>query len=204
MAFDVFADLTSAAFVASSKGGSDYSFLSPFQFDKLYLSVQPLELKSDEAQTLNPYETLDAAAFAITAIVVTVNGGTTLAGPTVISTPSGTAALGSIDLNTAAMATAMTGQTSVTAYLQMSFDDGANRKVTIQGDLTIKKSYLTAGAPSELPLTTYPTWAEALAIFVRFANNPNGSTITLPSPSGAYSVVVAANDDGSGGANIEQ
>jgi hypothetical protein len=203
VAFDVFADLSSASFVASSKGGSDYSFLDPFQYDKMYLRVQPLELTLDGAQTQNPYETLDAAAYAITAIVVTT-GGTTLAGPTVISTPDGTAATGSIDLNTAATATAMSGQSSISAYLQMSFDDGANRKVTIQTTLTIKKSYLTGSTPSELPLTTYLTRDECIALFVKFAGNPNGSTVTLPSDSGAYKVILGANDDGSFRADIEQ
>lgn len=205
MAADVFIDLTNRKFVASTKGGDrTTAFASPFHQDKLYLNVQPLDYDSGGAQTSAPYAVLDAAGFSLS-ILVTKTDGTVLAGPMSTWAVNGTAKLGSIDLNTAAMVTAFTVGTvlQLDAYIYFQFDDGANRKTTIKGDLTILRSYLTSGTPSELPLASYLTREECIAIFVKFAGNPNGSTITLPSPSGAYSVVVAANNDGSGGANIE-
>jgi hypothetical protein len=205
VAVEVFADLTNRKFVASSKGGSPKSFASPFHQDKLYLSVQPLEIDSIGAQTNAPYEILDGSAFSLS-VLITKTDGTTLAGPATTWTPDGTAKVGSVDLNTVAMATAFVSSAtlSIDAYVFMQFDDGANRKTTIQDVLTIKRSYITSGTPSELAIARYPTWEEALAVFVRFSGNPNGSTVTLPSPGGAWKVIVGANDDGSGGASIEQ
>lgn len=205
MAVQVFADLMTQRLVASAKGGGDLSFASPFHQDKLYLSVQPLDYDSSGAATSNPYTILDGAAFSLS-VLVTKTDGTTLAGPASSWGVDGYAKIGSIDLNTAAMVTAFTSPSVLTldAYVYFQFDDGANRKTTIRADLTILRSYLTSGTPSELPIASYLTREEQLALFVRFSGNPNGSTITLPSPSGAYKVIVSANDDGSGGANVEQ
>lgn len=207
MATEVFADLSNRKFVASVKGGSEKAnpISSPFHQDKLYLSVQPIEYDSSGAVSSDPYSELDGSAFALS-VLITKTDGTTLAGPATTWTPDGNAKVGSIDLNTAAMVTAFTSSSTLTvdAYVFMQFDDGANRKTTIQASLTIKRSYITSGTPSELPLSSYLTREECIALFLKFSGNPPGSTLTLPSPSGAYKVIVGANDDGSGGASIEQ
>jgi hypothetical protein len=204
-ATQIYADLTNRIFVASSRGGAPKAFANPFHQDKLYLSIQPLASDPSGAQSSTPFQVLDGAGYSLTVLIVKRSDGSTLAGPVTSWTPDGTAKAGSIDLNTVAMASAFSGSTaSVSAWVQMLFDDGANQKVTLQSDLTINRTYITAGIPSELPTTSYLTREECLALFVKFAGNPNGSTITLPSPAGTYSVVLVANDDGSGGANIEQ
>lgn len=202
MAVNVFADLTNGRLAASAKGG-DLSFPSPFHQDKLQLSVQPLDYDSGGAQTSAPYSVLDAAGFSLS-VLITKTDGTTLAGPTTSWAVNGTAKLGSIDLNTAAMVTAFTSSAtlSVDAYIYLQFDDGANRKTTIKGDLTILRSYLTSGSPSELPIASYLTREECIALFVKFSGNPNGSTLTLPSPDGTRQVILGANNDGSGGASV--
>lgn len=201
MAVDVFADLTNRKFVASTKGGGEKPFASPFHQDKLYLNIQPLDYSSSGAASSSPYEVLDGSAFAIS-VLVTKTDGTTLAGPATSWSLTGTSMIGSIDLNTAAMATAFTSSSTLTVdgYVFIQFDDGANRKTTIQADITIKRSYITSGTPSELPVDSYLTRAECLALFARYVNE-NGATITLKSPDGTQEVVLGANNAGSAAAN---
>jgi hypothetical protein len=197
VAVDVFADLTNRIFVQSPKGMSPKSFARPFHQDKLYFSVQPLEAFPLGGQTSTPYAILDGAGFTLS-VLVTKTDGTVLAGPATTWTPDEYAKVGSIDLNTAAMVTAFTSSSvlELPAYIYFQFDDGASRKTTLRADLTINRSYLTSGTPSELPLPSYLTREESIALFVRYFGNPNGSTITIPSPDGTKTTVIGTNDDG--------
>lgn len=198
MAVDIFADLTNARFVASIKGGSPKAFVSPFHQDKLYLSVQPIDYDSSGAASSNPYEILDGAAFSLS-ILVTTTAGATLAGPSTSWAVDGTAKVGSVDLNTAAMVTAFTNPAtlSVDAYIYFQFDDGANRKTTIQGNFRILRSYLTSGTPSELPIASYLTREECLELFVRWSENEPGKGITLKDSTSTYETILKCNTDGS-------
>lgn len=205
MAVDVFADLTNRKFVASSKGGSPKPFASPFHQDKLYFSVQPLEIDSIGAQTGAPYEVLDGSAFSLSVLVADTSG-TTLAGLATSWSPNGTAKIGSIDLNTAAMATAFTSPstTQISAEIYFQFDDGANRKTTIKDTLTIKRSRITGSTPSELPVDSYLTRAECLALFVKWSGNPAGKKIALSATGGADGaddLILGENSDKSFGAD---
>lgn len=196
---DIFADLTNRSFVASAKGGSKSSpFGSPFHQDKLYLNVQPLNVDAAGSANSAPYSIVDAANFALT-ILITKTDGTTLVGPITTFTPNGLAKLGSLDLNTAAMVTAFSSPStaSIDAYVYFQFDDGANTKITIRGDFAIKRTYITTGTPTELPLPTYMTRDECIALFVRFAGNPPGSSITLPDSTSTYNLILKCNTDGS-------
>jgi hypothetical protein len=197
-ASDIFVDLTNRSFVASAKGGSKVGpFSSPFHQDKFYLNVQPIT--ADPGSTSSaPFKVVDAANFSLT-ILITKTDGTTLVGPITTFTPNGLAKLGSLDLNTAAMATAFTSPstTSVDAYVYFQFDDGSNTKITIKGDFSIKRTYITTGTPTEQPLATYLTRDECIALFVRFAGNPAGSSITLPDSTSTYNLILKCNTDGS-------
>lgn len=195
-AIKVFADLTNSQLVASNKGSSTKPFTDAFHQDKLYLSLQPLAIDPDGIQVSNPYQVLDGSAYAVTVLIVDSTGAT-LAGPTVFSALDGTARLGSVDLNTAAMVTAFTlaGTLSIDATAYLQFDDGANQKVTIKSPFTIYRSYITAGTPSQLPLASYMTRDEQMAMFVKYANNPDGASIELTN--GAYKLIVQCNSDGS-------
>jgi hypothetical protein len=200
VAVSIYADLTNRQFVSNTKGTAAKGFSSPFHQDKLYWSIQPLRQNANGASTSDQMEVLDAAAYAITVLIRTT-AGVTLAGPNVFTTIEEQAKVGSIDLNTAAMATAMGSGSEVSAVVEIQFDDGATEKVTVTGTMTIKRTYLTSGTPSELPLTRYPTWEEALAVFVRFAGNVPGSSITLPDETNTYELVVKCNSDGSNASN---
>jgi hypothetical protein len=198
----VYADLTNRLLVASSKGVSQKPLASPFHQDKLYLSIQPLEINPSGALTSDPYTTLDGAGFSLSVLVTTTTG-TTLAGPQTSWAVDGQAKIGSIDLNTAAMVTAFTSGSTlyVDAYIYFQFDDGSNRKVTIKSDLRILRSYLTSGTPSELPLETYLTRDECLALFVKWSGNAPGAAITLVDSTDTYETIIKCNDDGSNSSN---
>jgi hypothetical protein len=207
VAADVFVDLTRKAFVATDRGGDVSSpYGEVFHQDILDLSIQPIDYNPGGISSSNQYETLDASGYSISLLVTNAATGATLAGPFTSWTPNGTALRGSASLNTVAMDAAFTaldaGETLATIFW-LQITNGSTRKVTVQTEVEIVKSAITSGTPSELPVTSYPTWEEALATFVRFGLNPNGSTATFPSPSGTYKTIIGTNDDGSGGASIE-
>ena len=196
VAVPIFADLTNKTLVQSSKGGAVKPLANAFHQDMLCFSVQPLLIAPLGSQSSTPYEVVDASAFAVTALV-TKTDGTTLAGPSTFATVDGTAVAGSIDLNTAAMATAFTSSSTleVSAYLFLQINDGSTNKTTIQASLTIKRSYITSGTPSELPISSYLTREEQLALFVRWSGNESGKMIELVN--GAYKTIIGCNADGS-------
>ncbi len=198
-AIPIFADLTNRKIVSSSKGGQ-FLFQSPFHQDKLYFSVQPISVNPSGGDS-TPYTVLDGANYSVSVIVVT-SAGVTLAGPmTTWVTDGGTAKLGSIDLNTSPMATAIAANNPTSAIIQFQFDDGTNVKTTIEQSLTIKKTYITAGTPSELPVASYLTREECTALFVKFSGNANGSSITLKDSTGTYDLILQCNTDGSNASN---
>jgi hypothetical protein len=200
VAANVFVDLTGKEFVASSKGGEVESpYGTPFHQDKIHLNIQPLDLSTDGSFSSSPYETLDASGYSISLLVTKAADGTTLAGPATSWTPNGTALVGSIDLTTAAMNTAVTALSAggeLATYFWLQISDGNNRKVTLQTSVTVKKSAITTGTPTEYPLEQYLTASECMALFVKYANNPDGATIILTSPDGSEELELGVNDDG--------
>jgi hypothetical protein len=195
----IFADLTNRILVASSKASAEKRIDSPSRpghLDKLYWAIQPL-LQSASPTNEQPYEEIDAANYSITVVLVAYVGGTVLSGPMNTWSVDETRKVGYLDLNTAAMVTAMTSVTELRCVLEFKFDDGANVATTIRQEIYVNKSYLTASTPSELPLTAYFTREEVLALFVRFANNPAGATVELKSPDGTRTINYGVNDDGS-------
>jgi hypothetical protein len=198
-AIPIFADLTNRKFVANSFGSADAFFASPFHQDKMCLSVQTLMIDPSGVRSSNPYSIVDCSGWAVTVLIVKTADGTTLAGPAVLGTVDGTAIAGSVDLNTAAMATAFTSgsTTSVDATVYIQFDDGSSNKTTIKYPLTILRSLITSGTPSELPLDSYWTRDEINALFVRWSGNAPGKAITLVDDNNVYQTILKANTDGS-------
>jgi hypothetical protein len=206
VAQDVFVDLTSKKFVATLKGGqTSQPFGEVFHQDKLYLRIQPLDYDSGGVAISTPYEVLDASGYSIS-LLVTDQASTpaTLSGPATSWSPDGSALVGSIDLNTAAMNTAFTSASSVATYFWLQITDGTNRKVTIKTAVTIYKSAITSGTPTEYPLDTYLTAAESVALFVKWSGNPAGKKIALSKDGGADGaddLILGENSDQSFGAD---
>jgi hypothetical protein len=199
-AIQIFADLTNRRLVASTKGSAEKKIDQPnppFHQDKLYFSVQPLIINASGGDSA-PYSLPDAANYSVTVLIVKASDGTTLAGPMSSWTVDGTAKAGSIDLNTAAMATAIAATpTGISALIQFQFDDGANVKTTLEQTLAIRRTYITAGTPSELPVASYLTREECIALFVKFSGNPLGASITLRDATDTYDLILKCNTDGS-------
>lgn len=196
-ATNIFADLTNRQLVASSKSAAEKRIDQPSrpgQYDTLYLAIQPM-LLTGEGTLDDPYELIDAANYSVTMLLVKQSDGSTLSGPVSSWTVDETRKVGKLNLNTAAMATAMSGQTSVACYIEFLFDDGTNAKTTIRQDLTVQKAYITAGTPTEYPLASYLTREECVELFVRWANNENGKTIELKSGDGTKTRVLGVDND---------
>lgn len=202
MAEELFVDLTNKRLVASSKGGAEKPLTSPFHQDKISLKIQPLDYSSSGSQSGQPYQVLDASAYSIS-ILVTDTAATpaTLSGPATTWTPDGTALSGTVDLHTAAMDTAFTSVSELNTYFWIQISDGSSRRVTIKASVTIYKSAITSATTTEYPAEEVVLRSE-LSQYVRFANNPDGATITLRSPSGTSELILGANDDDSAAANL--
>lgn len=205
MAQQVFVDLSRKKYVASSSGGdTSQPYGEVFHQDKLHLIIQPLDIRPAGAFTSNQYEILNASGYSISILVTdTASTPATLSGPATTWTPNGTALEGTVDLHTAAMDTAFTSVNSLATYFWIQITNGTDRRVTIKTPVTIYKTAITSGTAAQYPAEEVVFRSE-LSQYVRFSGNPNGSTVTLPSPSGVYKVILGANDDGSGGASVEQ
>lgn len=194
----VFADLSNAQLVTNANAASLFYIDQPARpghQDKLRFSVQPMRVNPEESGSEGAaYELLDGAGYTVTILIVKASDGSTLSGPMSSWSVDGQAKAGYIDLNTAAINTALSSATELACIAEFKFDNGSDDITTIRIPFTIQKSYITAGTPSELPLARYPTWEEALAVFVRFYGNPDGSTVTFPN--GSHAAVFGCNADG--------
>jgi hypothetical protein len=199
---DIFCDLSKSAFVASQNSPQLASIAGCFHQDKLTLAIWPLEADATRAANSGPYTQLDPTGWSAQ-VKVFSTAGTVLASQT-SWTVSGNTLTGSLDLNTANMATefASSATTYITAIFEVELTDGSGAKFTFQTrSFEIKREYITAGSPTALPLASYPTWDEVLAMFVRFSGNPDGASITLRSANGDYETEIKCNDDGSNASN---
>lgn len=104
---------------------------------------------------------------------------------------------GTLDLNTAQMNAAMGSFDSIDSYLEVYLSDNGVPRPVFQSPIRIISTVITPGGGAALPTpaVTYYTKAEMDALFVKFFGNPNGSTVTLPSPDGASGVIIGCNND---------
>lgn len=88
-----------------------------------------------------------------------------------------------MDFNTAEMVAAITGQTSISPYIEFELNDGSNKLTAYQATITVKKEYIVSGAASPNPLDVYLTESQSNGRFVRKIGQA-GESITLMSPDG--------------------
>lgn len=192
-AIQIFVDLTNRKTVANINGSAEKPFITPFHKDTLYWSIQPLTVNPSGAQSSTQYATVDAGGFALTVSVFTADGATLLATQS-SWVADGQAKVGQIVLDTVPMTTAIASASSLATLVQMEFV-GASETTTIEGTMTVKRSRIAAGTPVPIANETFLTTNEAMAIFVKYAGNPDGSSITLPN--GGYELIIKCNADGS-------
>jgi hypothetical protein len=201
---DIYCDLTNQAFVRSQRDSTRLASLpGAFHQDKLYLAIHPLEIDPTRTAIQGPYSELDPTGWSASVKIFKTSDATVLASQTVWAV-SGTSLVGTLDLNTAAMATEFPASplttTTITAILEVELTDGNGSKFTFQDTaFVIKREYITAGSPVAVGAARYYTTDEINAMFVRFSGNPDGATITLSK--GSREVVLGAGTDGDAQAN---
>lgn len=116
---------------------------------------------------------------------------------------SGNSYVGSIALNTAAIATALGSQTQVPAILEIEVIDGDSTPQTTtvyQQQVTLYREYITTGTIAVPPSEVAATEAWASGTFVKKFMAP-GEVIVLLSANGTYGIELGVNDDGTLKAN---
>jgi hypothetical protein len=105
-----------------------------------------------------------------------------------------------LDLNTAGMNSYITGDKA--PYFEIELFDGTNRVKILSELCTVALSVMPVTTVSPDPTRVYPTLAELMGIFVPRVMGI-GETITIPSPSGEYRVILGCNDDATFKADVE-
>ena len=193
----LFNDITNRKFVVRPNDTGEFPFPKVFQEDRVNIEYQPLEINSSGSR-ITPYSVVSVVGLSLTIKIAKASDGTILASQTSFSLDTAANVItGVLDCNTAAMVTAMTGVASVDVYFEVELADATGSMTVAQVACKIYKEYITAGSPSALPLSSYLTRAECLALFVKFVGNTAGQTIELVSPDGTRFRIVGMNNDGS-------
>ena len=67
----------------------------------------------------------------------------------------------------------------------------------MQFPVYVDKSLIEGGTSAPVPSSSYLSRDEAMALFVKYVNNPDGATCTLTSPDGLHERIIGVNNDGS-------
>ena len=103
-----------------------------------------------------------------------------------------------LNLNTSELNTAISSSDSYSTFFEINLTDAGDERPVYQDTVNIIPVVKGPGTSASLPTAAveYLTAAQIRAEFVRFFNNPNGSTIELLSPDGSHSRLIGCNDDG--------
>ena len=67
----------------------------------------------------------------------------------------------------------------------------------MQFPIFVDKSLIEGAISQPVPSSSYLTRDEAMALFVKYVNNPDGATCTLTSPDGLHDRIIGVRNDGS-------
>lgn len=103
-----------------------------------------------------------------------------------------------LNLNTTELNAAIGSSDSYSTYFEINVTDAGDERPSYQEAISVIPVVKGPGTSSALPTSPveYLTAAQIRAEFVRFFNNPSGSTIELLSPDGGSSRLIGCNDDG--------
>ena len=102
-----------------------------------------------------------------------------------------------VSFNTAALTTHLGASESKTAYLEISFSEGAGYLTIFRGTITIYAKANKSGTLSLVATLTPMSREEAISIFAKKLGT-SGETITFTSPDGTKQRILGVNDDGAG------
>ena len=103
-----------------------------------------------------------------------------------------------LNLNTAELNAAVGTSDSFSTFFEINLTDAGDERPVYQDTINIVPVVKGPGTSSSLPTAAieYLTATQIRAEFVRFFNNPVGSTIELTSPDGSHTRLIGCNDDG--------
>lgn len=190
----LFADLTTRQLVRSLTDSSPFAFPSLFQEDRVRMDITCVR-----ASAGNPYapfaKVTPHSGLTMVCKIAKTNGTILAAGTSSYSAATDTLTL-TLECNTGAMVTAMSGQTQISAIIEFELDDGDNAITAHQSTISIFKEYITAASAAPSPIDTYLTEAQSNSRFVRKLGAA-GEAITLVSSDGTKQVLLYCADDGS-------
>lgn len=201
---DLFFDIANEKIVSSFTNQG--TFTLPSWYHQNVKDIRATFLRLNTTGTfVAPYVKVPAAGLTL-AVKVFTAAGTILASATswTINPTDANALDGTLNLNTAEMATAFTSAAtlSITAIIEFKMTEAGGGTTTWQESITIKRMYDVAGTPDPSPTETYLTENQCLARFVQFTGNGNGASITLKSADGTHEVIISVNDDGTFHADV--
>lgn len=190
---NLFVDLTNRRLVTSLTDSSQFSLPQFWQEDKVAMTLTIMR-----ASVGNPYapfaKITPHSGLSMVCKIVTLLGVVLASGTSSYDSATDTLAL-TLDLNTANMVTAMSGQTTISPVIEFELDDGTNKLTAFQTTIQVLKEYITSASVSPNPLETFLTEAQSNGRFVRKLGQP-GEAITLTSPDGSKQVVLYVDDAG--------
>jgi hypothetical protein len=104
-----------------------------------------------------------------------------------------------LDLNTTEVNTAIGTSDSITSYFEITMSEDGVPRVVYQTPVRIISAVTPPGSASSLPTpaASYLSREECMELFVKWANNQAGKTITLTSPDGTRDRIIGVRNDGS-------
>jgi hypothetical protein len=196
---DIYCNFTDGRFVQSNKSAQAVSFQSAFHQDNLRLVIHPLEVEPSNAPSAGPFTELDPTGWSVVVKIFKASDGTELAAQNTW-TVDGNTLVGSINLNTVAMSTAVGSSSSLSCIVEFEFQDASGNKLTVggyqHGIFTVYKELITSGTPANLASETYLTETASRSQFVPKVGAA-GEGFYLTSPDGTKTGFIYWGDDGS-------
>lgn len=190
----LYVDLTNRQLVRGLRDTTPFTLPAFYQEDDVRMNLAIMKVIPD-AGPYDPYEKLAHSGLSVVCKVATTAPVILAAGTSTYNSSTNTLDL-TLDLNTGAMVTAMSGQTSITPFIEFELDDGDGNITAYQAQITVKKEYITGASASPDPLDTYLTANQSDGRFVRKVV-PAGEGITFTSPDGTKQFFLYIADDGS-------
>ena len=192
----LFNDLANLRLVGSLKDAEDFVLPQWHHQDKIPIVISFLNLNPDGGR-YNPYSLLDISGSSFDVKIFAADGTTVLASQTVWTKDVGARTLSaSLNLNTAAMATAFTGNpASIAATLLFRLTEADGAITTYARAITILRELNVSGTPVPVDGAVYLTEDQVRALFVKFIGNA-GESITIKSADGTKQAVLYVSNDG--------
>ena len=192
---DIYVNFTEQKLVKSSRENTVVRFPAPYHQDNLSLVIHPLEIDTSRTPNQGPFAEISGTGLSLVVKIFASDGTTVLASQTSF-TASGNTLVGTLDLNTGAMATAIASGDITNAILEFEFEYTDGSTLTVQQrDFIIYEEFIIAGSPVAIPNETYLTENASLSLFVKKVGAA-GEGFYLTSPDGTKTIYCYVDNNG--------